>query len=379
LSVTLLGLMVASSFAADSTGVFQTSKKVPIQGPSRTLGAVRPLQPNQAHPARLPGAPANPWVLEATLPGAVIHDISFATSQVGFAAAELGQVWKTADGGATWTEIVNLGFPYYFYGVHAFNENDVVISGFNDNNFNGLIRWSHDGGATWSSDIVLTTNGWSDRVRFADAQHGVVMDNLNLNNPNYAHYTSDGGAADTDWTGVVPDPAGGWFGDEFSMLKNLRTRASGITYCDSPDGGASWSCRPSIDSVFDGPTFFADDNNGWVGGGEISPDVEGWVHRTTDGGQTWSDRTLDIGWPIREIYFLNAKIGWAAGGNIYSNAGGIYYSNDGGQTWSLDLDSNGHEMSSCDSAPGPTFVQVWCAGFDQNFNGVVYKLTTLTH
>jgi photosystem II stability/assembly factor-like uncharacterized protein len=350
-----------------------------VQGPSRTLGAVRPLLPNTAQPPKFSPAGQNPWVLQATLPGTVIHDLSFANSRIGFAAAELGQVWKTTDGGAHWTEIVNLGFPYYFYGVHAFNANDVVISGFNNGNFNGLIRWSHDGGSTWSDDVVLTTNGWSDRIRFADSQHGVVMDLLNLSNPNYAHITTDGGAAAGDWTGVVPDPNGGWFGDEFSMLRNQRTRASGITYCDSPNGGASWSCGPSVDSVFDGPTFFTDDNNGWVGGGEIAPEVEGWVHRTTDGGQTWSDRTLDIGWPIREIYFLNPTIGWAAGGNIYTGAGGIYYSQDGGQNWSLDLDTNGHEMTACDSAPGPSVVQVWCAGFDQNFNGVIYKLQGLAH
>lgn len=378
LSAAMLGLLLASGFAADSANTFQTSQKLPVRGAGHAIGATRPLEPGHIQPASKPPAGANPWVLQATLSGAVIHDISFPTAQVGFAAAELGQVWRTSDGGNTWTEIVNLGFPYYFYGVHAFNANDVVISGFNDNNFQGIIRWSHDGGTTWTDDIVLTTVGWSDRVRFANSQDGLVMDQLNLDNPNYAHYTTDGGAGASDYTGVVPDPNGGWFGDEFSMLSDLRTRASGITYCDSPNGGQTWTCKPSIDSVFDGPTFFANDNNGWVGGGEISPQVEGWVHRTTDGGQTWSGRTLDIPWPIREIYFLNPTIGWAAGGNIYSNAGGIYYSNDGGQTWSLDLNSNGVEVSSCDSAPGPTFVNVWCAGYDANFNGTIYHLTSIS-
>jgi photosystem II stability/assembly factor-like uncharacterized protein len=373
------GLPAVSGAAADSATVLHISSRVPVQGPSRALAAQRPQM--KAHTVRTDklNPAANPWVLQATLPGAVIHDISFPTAKVGFAAAELGQVWKTSDGGNTWTRIMNLGFPYYWYGVHAVNANDVVISGFNDNNFNGLLRWSHDGGATWSADIVLTTNGWSDRVRFTNAQDGLVMDQLNLMNPNYAHYTTDGGQTAADWTGAVPDPNGGWFGDQFSMLANLRTRASGITYCDSSDGGADWSCRPSIDSVFDGPTFFADQNNGWVGGGEISPNVEGWVHRTTDGGQTWSGRTLDIGWPIREIFFLTPTLGWAVGGNIYTNQGGGYFSNDGGQTWSLDFDSNGSEMKACTTAPSPTPINVWCAGFNSAFNGVVYHLTSLSH
>ena len=122
--------------------------------------------------------------------------------------------------------------------------------------------------------------------------------------------------------------------------------------------------RPSVDSVFDGPVFFVDDNHGWVGGGLISPSVEGWIHRTTDGGATWSGRLLDGPLPIREILFLSPSMGWAAGGNIYTNVGGIYFSSDGGQTWSLDLNANGNEMDACDTQPVGGGYQVWCAGYN---------------
>jgi photosystem II stability/assembly factor-like uncharacterized protein len=319
---------------------------------------------------------SSPWRLQATLPGTVIKDISFASPTVGYVAAELGKVWKTTDGGNTWTLIMNLGYPYYWYGVDALSENDVVISGFDNSNWRGLLRWSHDGGQTWGSDVVLTTRGWSVRVRFADAQHGLVLDLINLDGPSVAHYTTNGGQTAADWTTVVLDPAGGWFGNQFSFLPSLRARASGITYCDSPDGGPSWNCRQSVDEVFDGPTFFHDNQFGWVGGGSISPTVEGWLHRTVNGGTDWSGRTLEAAWPIREIRFVTSNLGWAAGGNIYSGGGGLYFSGDGGQTWSLDLDS-GAEMDACDHwgpAPGHWSLQVWCAGYDSSFAGKVYTL-----
>ena len=317
---------------------------------------------------------ANPWKLVATLPGAVMHDISFPTPKVGYAAAELGQLWKTTDGGLHWTEIVNLQFPYYWFGVKALTAKDVVISGFNNSNFQGIVRWSHDGGVSWTQDIVLTSRGWSYRVRFADALNGLVMDGLNLDAANAAHYTTDGGGTAADWTADVPDASGGWFGNQFSLLSNGHARASGITYCASRDVGATWKCRPPVDSVFDGPVFFSNDKAGWVGGGEISPNVEGWVHRTTDGGRTWSARTLDVGTPIRELRFLTPQIGWAAGGNIYSGVGGIYFSKDGGQTWSLDVDTAGAEMDACDAQHVGTSFQVWCAGYDASFNGVIFTL-----
>ena len=266
-----------------------TSSRVPMQGkgPIHILAANRPATIVAPTPPRTRAESArlqtNPWRLQATLSG-VITDLAFPTATIGYAAAELGRVWKTTDGGETWTIVMDLGFPYYWYGVDALSENGVVISGFDNSNFRGLLRWSHDGGQTWNPEVVLTTDGWSTRVRFADAQDGLVLDLLSLSQPNAAHYTTNGGQTADDWTQVTPDPAGGWFGNQFSFLPSLRARASGITYCESVNGGASWSCRPSIDEVFDGPTFFLDDSTGWVGGGSISPEVRGWLHRTTDGG-----------------------------------------------------------------------------------------------
>jgi len=367
---TALLVVSAHTSRAQEAVVHYISDRVPVQAPLRELAADRPYVATTPRAKQPVGTGANPWRLQATLPGAVVHDIAFPTASVGYAAAELGQVWKTSDGGEHWTRIMNLGFPYYWYGVYAFSEQDLVVSGFDNQAFSAILRWSHDGGDTWSDDVVLTDQGWSMRVRFADADHGLVMDLVNQSAPNMAHYTLDGGAVATDWSDVVPDANGGWFGNQFSLLASGRARASGITYCDSADFGADWACRPPADPVFDGPTFFVGEMNGWVGGGSISPDVEGWVHRTIDGGDNWSARTLDVAWPIREILFLTDQIGWAVGGNIYSAEGGIYFSDDGGQTWSPDFDSEGHELDACANVGQ----KVWCAGYDASFNGAVYTL-----
>ncbi len=260
----------------------QVAARLPVIGPrSIELAAVRPAMTTR--PAALRVAPtANQWTQLATLPGAVVHDISFPTATVGYAAAELGQVWKTTDGGAHWSEIVNLGFPYYWYGVTTLGPKDVVVSGFDDSNFEGIIRWSHDGGHTWTSDIVLTTTGWSYRVRFANPQDGLVVDGLNTSAPNAAHYTTDGGATATDWTEDVPDPNGGWFGNEFSLLGDLHAVVAGITYCSSANAGQTWACGPSVDSVFDGAVDYVDKKHGWDGGGEISrPSRAGCTARAT--------------------------------------------------------------------------------------------------
>lgn len=185
----------------------------------------------------------------------------------------------------------------------------------------------------------------------------------------------DGGATGADWSSVTDNSDGGWFGLQFSLLPDLHARASGINFCTSYNGGAHWNCGPAVDSVFDGPVLFLNDSTGWVGGGEISPAVEGWVHVTTNGGKTWSGRTLDGPWPIRQLLFLNAKTGWAAGGNVYSGVGGIYFTSDGGNTWSVDVTTNA-EMDACDKRTLATGHQVWCAGYTSSFNGVIYSAIT---
>jgi photosystem II stability/assembly factor-like uncharacterized protein len=90
---------------------------------------------------------------------------------------------------------------------------------------------------------------------------------------------------------------------------------------------------------------------------------------------------LNSSWPIREIEFLNRKIGWAAGGNIYSDVGGIYFSSDGGRKWSLDTNT-GDEVGACAHQNlGNGQTQVWCIGEAYNgnsFSSNVYSTVVAT-
>jgi photosystem II stability/assembly factor-like uncharacterized protein len=388
LAVTTLasGLSASASPAATSSGnqvprVRQVSARVPVQGRSQALAAVRPSSAIPRAGALTPaGRAVNAWKPLFTMPGAVVHDVDFPTAKIGFAAAELGQVWKTTDGGNSWTRILNRGFPYYYYGVEALNHRTLVVSGFNNQTSEGILSWSHDGGATWDDDLVISPNAWVGRIRMpAGRGHALAMNGGGASgtDPNVAWWSTK----HTVWNKVVPDPQGGWFGNQFTYLPDFTAYASGITYCESAAYGIEWSCRPSIDDVFDGPTAFLDDQHGWVGGGEISPEVAGWLHRTTNGGDTWSGRVLETPWPIRQIQFLTPKVGWAAGGNIYSGVGGIYFTSDGGKTWALDTNT-GDEVGACSShANDAARTRVWCVG--DSFNGsqfasTVYRTTVQT-
>src|SRR5579862_5314247 len=112
--------------AQDSPLQRHVSALVPAQGSSRALSADRPQVPSLPAAAPLQAPAAHNWQLQATLPGSVIHDIAFASPLVGYAVAEGGLVYKTSNGGTTWDLILNLGYPYYFYGVDAVTADNVV-------------------------------------------------------------------------------------------------------------------------------------------------------------------------------------------------------------------------------------------------------------
>ncbi len=167
------------AIAQDLPLAHHVSGNVPVNAsPSqRELSAERPLMTPASASEPLQVPPAHNWQLQASLPGSVIHDIYFASATVGYAAAEAGQIWKTTNGGTSWSEVLNLGYPYYFYGVDALTADDVVISGIYDSStFEGLIRWSHDGGQSWSDDIVLSPTDFTQRVRFPKKKDGLIVD-----------------------------------------------------------------------------------------------------------------------------------------------------------------------------------------------------------
>ena len=352
------------------------SARYPAMDPTRDQSALRPADVVAAARSAAPAlveAAAHPWEEVTSLSG-VVTDVDFVNKRVGYAAAELGVVWKTVDGGDTWAQVVNVGFPIYFYGVEALSPQEVVVSGFD--NAAGFVEaaivWrTLDGGETWNSDIGMDPY-WAMRVRFADHDHGLINGLIGST----VWHTETGGETEDEWTYEQPAEDDGWFAAQFTLLPSLRAYASGISYCESPDGGITWGCEHSVDEVFDGPTAFLNRNIGWVGGGTISPTVEGWLHRTTDGGDTWSDRVLQTAYPIRQIQAINKHDVWAAGGS--GGVGGINYSADGGLTWSEDLATD-TEVNSCSSkrVKHGDADRIWCFGFSSagGWHSNLYKVT----
>ena len=116
-----------------------------------------------------------------------------------------------------------------------------------------------------------------------------------------------------------------------------------------------------------------------IGGGEISPDVLGWVHLSADGGATFAaPRALQAAFPVRSTQVVATSGGAApvvmiaAGGNFFSAQGGIYSSSDLGATWTLDIDL-GEEVKGCRALALPSLkvTRVFCVSAGQKGGSIV--------
>jgi photosystem II stability/assembly factor-like uncharacterized protein len=316
------------------------------------------------------------WELKFSAAGKVFKDVSFASPLVGYIVTELGAVYKTTDGGDYWTSVMNLGFPYYWYGVDALTVDTVVISGFNNQgNINtGVIRWSFDGGSSWTSDIILSipnSVGWLSHIHFFDSNRGIVSAEFSGG----MHYTTNGGKDTSSWNYVQVNSDLGWFTGNVDTDTSGNIFTTGIHFAHSSDFGINWISDPSADPVFDGGVDFLDSLMiGLTGGGQISAPVSGWTHKTTDGGMTWSPRLYNFPYPIRAVKIFNDTLGLALGGNLFQEAGGIYLTTDGGANWNLDLNSSAEMFSYDVVMTSADSLDVWCVGSTGGGTGYTGKL-----
>lgn len=230
------------------------------------------------------------------------------------------------------------------------------------------VEWPHN----WSvqlNPVMKETDYWLGHIIAPDSMHMNAFGSWD----GYALYSKrrwSGGTYVRDWTETFIDPFG-WvtgpmaFRDGFFYL-------AGVRQWMSYDSGLTWEIRPSADDVFDGGVTFVDTLYGWTGGGRIQPESQGWVHRTTNSGLTWSGRLLETDYPIRTVHFITRKIGFAAGGNYMDGIGGIWSTTDGGLTWHEDMILSAEITVIGSRRYSPAYIDVFAAGFYPDFVGGVW-------
>jgi photosystem II stability/assembly factor-like uncharacterized protein len=271
------------------------------------------------------------------------HDEAVYWRCIGFASPQRGWVgsltpgatlFETIDGGQIWrpTTMLPANAPQAICGISVVNENVVFASGTNFPNRPPRMMKTTDGGRTW---IAWEMRTWADILIdcfFTSPTTGwVVGGKTDQAVPTRANVrpvvlkTNDGGVSWTNHAADIAFPAGEWgwkifFVNErigFVSLENFQEGA----VLKTVDGGASWVRLPINDpqrnANLEGVGFI-DEMHGWVGGWGDANFERRSTSETSDGGLTWQDAN-HVGLAINRFRFIGnpVQVGYASGETVY--------------------------------------------------------------
>jgi len=275
--------------------------------------------------------------------------------QIVWASGRNGTFTVTTDGGLTWNASVVPGAEaLQFRDVQAFNADIAYLMSIGDNPTDFRIYKTEDGGATWTIQFVnQNPNAFYDGIAFWTPHRGLAhSDSVNGVFPDLR--TTDG----TTWQDIsdnMPPALPGEFSFASSGTcvttqggRNAWIATGGAAVARvlaTRDGGDTWNAynTPLVSSPSAGAftVAFRDPFHGIVGGGDLDP-ADPSNARTaisSDGGQTWA---LTNAPPVTGAIFglsYVGRTGGAPGDNlgravvITANDGGAAWTPDEGDTW----------------------------------------------
>jgi hypothetical protein len=196
-------------------------------------------------------------------------------------------IFKTVNGGASWTQIPSTATPDFHY-VNQLSmsptDSNVLLAATGS----GLHR-STDAGATWS----LRSSGHAEDVEFhpTNASRAVAGGSFGE-----AWWSNNGGASWTRADGIPPETGRvelTYFRGNPNVVLASVDNNNGELY-RSDNGGASYVLRSTGQSLLGGQGFY--DNTIWVHPTDENTLLVGGVdlHRTADGGATWQNAGFQL-------------------------------------------------------------------------------------
>lgn len=239
------------------------------------------------------------------------RNIEFLDENIGFLGTLNGEFFKTTNGGSNWTQITNISpNPTAICGLDTVGSSTIYGCGayFTP----AHIIKSVDSGNTWQFiDMSAYANALVE-IYFLTETIGFVSGRNN--NGATILKTTDGG---TSWTEIFNSNVTGEYVWKIQILENNPDAIFGSIEAVSPnlgklikslDGGITWTSYNAPETAIQAVGFINEDH-GWIGGHNTG------FYETLNGGQTWTN--LNIGKNLNRIFIINSTLAFAGGTSVY--------------------------------------------------------------
>ena len=251
------------------------------------------------------------WSWTVFSSAAYLYGTFFTDNNTGWAVGDGGTILKTTNGGTTWSAQTS-NSTARLRSLHFFDSQRGIVVG-----ASGTIRRTTDGGTTWQS-VASGSNSNLNSIVFPTTQIGIAVGDSGT-----VLKTTDAGAT---WQSLSGGRAVTLQSVSFVGAFKAWAAGSDGTILKSTDGGVSWNKKSSGSTASLSSVFFADEQTGWALGTEI-------LLKTTDGGESWTSRSLAAGGYYKAFFFADVNTGWMVGGTGTYYPVSINKTTDGGITW----------------------------------------------
>lgn len=284
-----------------------------------------------------------------------------------YADTSAGSLYRTANGGVNWTRY---DVPFRQASLQFVDDNvgyALQITGAAMNKQSVVIYKTADGGATWTlqynndptmpgSSNTLPLGGHKNGMTFSTATTGWIGGDIPVNGLIYLYKTTDSGIT---WAKQsVPVPAGyedayvnttapKFFNAKDGVLPVWMTTGIGMRdlfLYTTRDGGNTWAPSAAFARNAEHTEVVTFNNT-------ISWDWANVFHATGNSGTTWTTITPNVtfGDGFRELDFVSPTTGWART-QLSDGHTALYQTTDGGSTWTL-LFGHSNELPTATPTP----------------------------
>jgi photosystem II stability/assembly factor-like uncharacterized protein len=244
----------------------------------------------------------------------VFSKIKFADNNNGWVVGEGYNIWKTSNGGSSWTNMNTNNYIDYTLGMAVISSTKVVIL---SGNGVGKVLTTSNGGSTFIEQ-TLSPNNTLNAISFPTSNVGYIVGNNGT-----AFKTTNGGSAYSPIsTGITNhlvdvffvDAQNGFVLGEFGTLRKTI------------DGGLSWTTIPISGLGTFKKIWFTDLNNGYA------INTVGECFRSIDGGNSFLPAGQTCIQNVFDVQFINDSTGFVVGS--FTNAScDVAYTTNYGASW----------------------------------------------